>query len=639
MSTGRMYPSATRLQDGTVLIAGGLDGYGGNTLNTALIYDPSTDFLTPTTGTLQAWRFGHTATLLQDGRVLIVGGRMNTGILASTEIYDPVSGYFTLSDTLTTGRNSHTATLLNDGRVLIAGGGPGVGVTDTFQVWDSGTFDLEGVMKDPRASTMASLLSDGTVLIAGGHDGAGWLETAEVFDPVSGTFSYTVGNMKLARGAHASIRLPSGEVLIAGGVRGFVFSPVLLSEAEIYDPITQTFALTDVLNIARSGPRATRLTDGRVLLVGGWEFFGAGSVPSAAAEIYDYGDLEGFFKTGSMGTARYELGATLLANGEVLVAGGAQTNPSPPPTILTTAERYDPIAGTFRPTGNLNQARYGFAETLLADGKVLIVGGLAGGAPGAGEVYDPNTGVFTPTSGISNAHLMPTATLLPSGKVLVFGAGGICPSPFAHAELFDPVSTTFTPTFGGPFTRRANHTATMLPNGKVLIAGGATCGSGGTLSSAELYDPLNDSFVVAGDTMSDPRYGHTASLLPSGEVLIAGGTDGTTMLSSAELYDPSTDTFYAVGTAMGAPRGGHFSALLPNGKVLIAGGVDDGSIPYSSSEVYDPDGNSFAPHFDMTTNRVNHSAVLLENGWVLVVGGFDGGAEIADAEIYLPGVP
>jgi WD40 repeat protein len=635
MTTPRMYPTATRLNDGTVLIAGGLEGVGGNILNTALIYDPNGNTLTPTSGPMQASRYSHTATLLQDGRVLLVGGRGNTGVLFSTEIYDPSSGMFSWSDSLTSDRMSHTATLLNDGRVLIAGGDGTADVENTFQVWNSGTFGAEGVMNDYRARASATLLVDGSVLIAGGRDG-GWnsLATAEIFDPIGGTFTYTHGAMKLARRTHASIRLPSGQILIAGGAGD---GSVLFSAAEVYDPVTQTFELTDVLNVARSSPQAAPLPDGGVLLVGGWKYYGGGlTVPARTAEIFDVSDLTGFFSTSSSSTPRYRVGSTLLANGEVLVAGGAQDG-SPFPTLFTTAERYDPITGSFRPTGSLNQGRYGFAETRLADGKVLIVGGLFGGNPGLGEVYDPNTGVFTPTVGNSNAHLAPTATLLPSGEVLVVGAGGVCPIAFPNSEIFDPASTTFAAPTGDLNTRRGYHTATMLPNGKVLIAGGITCGS--TLSSAELYDPVTRSFTDSGDTMSSPREGHTATLLASGEVLITGGHDGSTRLSSAELYDPLTDTFYDVSGTMGSPRGGHFSALLPNGKVLVGGGFDDGLNPYSNTELYDPYTDSFSPHFEMTTSRGNQSAVSLANGWVLVVGGWDGATELATAEIYLPGAP
>ncbi|MGB5816185.1 MAG: kelch repeat-containing protein, partial [Thermoanaerobaculia bacterium] len=312
LSPARMLHSATRLDDGTVLIAGGLDGLGGTVLNTALIYNPTDHSLTPTTGSLNVERFHHSATLLADGKVLIVAGNTtgNTSI-SSAEIYDPAVGTFTLSGSLNTFRRLHTATLLNDGRVLIAGGRPNVGATDTFQVWDpgSGLFGPEGAMNDQRYLHKATLLADGAVLITGGAAGVGSpLDTVELFDPASDTFSYAVGDMKIGRRAHASIRLPSGEVLIAGGSSDGL---VLLSEAEVYDPITQTFALTDVLNVARSGPRATRLTDGRVLLVGGWESFGVlNAVASNAAEIYDPSADANFFLVGQMTNPHYAHSAT-----------------------------------------------------------------------------------------------------------------------------------------------------------------------------------------------------------------------------------------------------------------------------------------------------------------------------------------
>ena len=208
-----------------------------------------------------------------------------------------------------------------------------------------------------------------------------------------------------------------------------------------------------------------------------------------------------------------------------------------------------------------------------------------------------------------------TATLLPNGKVLVAG-GYDSDGALASAELYDPASGTWTAT-GSLATARVRHTATLLPNGKVLVAGGvdssgysrergtlrsgerdldghrqprhrtllitrrrccptARCssqadhGNVGVLASAELYDPASGTWTATG-SLTTARYGHTATLLPNGKVLVAGGYNGLGYLASAELYDPASGTWTATGS-LATARYDHTATLLPNGKVLVAGG-------------------------------------------------------------------
>ena len=183
---------------------------------------------------------------------------------------------------------------------------------------------------------------------------------------------------------------------------------------------------------------------------------------------------------------------------------------------------------------------------------------------------------------------------------------------------------------------RAAHTATLLPDGKVLIAGGFA-GDENSLASAEVFDPVQATFTATAN-MSVSRAGQSATLLPNGKVLIAGGYNGD-YLASAELYDPSARTFTPANTMVTA-RSGHVAVLLPNGKVLLAGGVGTGWTFLKNAELYDPASNSFTATGEMLAARESHTATLLSNGRVLIAGGHQGRRpEItiySSAEVYDP---
>jgi hypothetical protein len=164
--------------------------------------------------------------------------------------------------------------------------------------------------------------------------------------------------------------------------------------------------------------------------------------------------------------------------------------------------------------------------------------------------------------------------------------------------------------------RRAAHTATLLPDGKVLVAGGFDGGI--SSASTEVFDPGTKLFKT-GANMSVARSGHTSTLLSNGKILIAGGYNGN-YLATAELYDPASNTFTPTH-AMTSARSGHVATVLPNGKVLLAGGVGVGWTFLSSAELYDPATNTFAATGDMTMARESHTATLLPNGKVLIAGG------------------
>ena len=241
----------------------------------------------------------------------------------------------------------------------------------------------------------------------------------------------------------------------------------------------------------------------------------------------------------------------------------------------------------FAPTGVMAQPRAGHSATLLPDGRVLIVNGgqldiddLLVSIVSA-ELFDPSQGKFMSTGAPCVAREFHTATLLTNGKVLIAGGNEFSGYPTwlpqtAGAELYDPASSAFVGT-GSMLVGRTLHTATLLADGRVLIAGGATnIASGATtvtaaLATTEIYDPGTGTFS-AGGSMAHARKSHTATMLPSGKVLIVGGEGDQGALSTAELYDPTTNSFSGTGN-MGAARTGHSATLLAHGKVLIAGGA------------------------------------------------------------------
>jgi WD40 repeat protein len=346
------------------------------------------------------------------------------------------------------------------------------------------------------------------------------------------------------------------------------------------------------------------------------------------APLATQGSPVNFVSTGSLATARNGHTATMLPNGKVLVAGGFDGN-----SILASAELYDPASGTWSATGSLATARAYHTATLLPNGKVLV----AGGGNNSAELYDPASGTWSATGSLATARAYHTATLLLNGKVLIVaGEGNSAPFVLASAELYDPASGTWSAT-GSLAVARAGqpsgHTATLLPNGKVLVAGGGNSNS--ILTSAELYDPASGTWSATG-SFATPRSGHTATLLSNGKVFVAGGGDGHNIFASTELYDPGSGTWSATGSFARA-RFGHTATLLPNGKVLVIGGGGSlGGHVFGGAELYDPASGTSSTTGSPATARENHTATLLPNGKVLVAGGFDirFGFVFASAELY-----
>ena len=728
MTSPRIYQNAVLLNGGKVLLAGGVNDSGGTStaLNTAEVYDPVAKTFTAVSGNMTSAREHQTATLLNDGTVLEAGGTDGTNAFNTAEIYttSKLTGLTSIAIS-----PASPSVPLGSQQLLVAIGTFTGGTTQVLSsvLWSSSATSVSTVSGDASNSGYVATLGQGTSTITATAAGVSGSTTVTIPAPAltsitinppsaamplgttqqftaTGTYSdgsiqdltstatwtsssasATVNSAGLVTAAAlgtSTIQASSGSQSSSTTVT--VGSPALVSLA--VTPSTSTIALglsqqyqaigtyTDgrsqnltssvswyavpaTLASVNSTGLVTSLGRGNVQITavyGGFSGISALTVgmpnlvsitvtPSAAS--VSVGSSQQFVAVG-----KYSDGSTQDITTSVSWASSSGTVSTVSTTGLATtlAAGNATITASFSSvTGNasltatsgtlaLNTSRYQHNATLLNNGSVLITGGQT--CPSAGsctylnsaELYNPSSGSVTNTGSLATPRTAP-GVLLGSGKVLVAGglscdSSGNCAS-LSSAEIYDPGAGTFS-LAGNMTAARDSHTMTLLSNGQVLIAGGETCTSASSctaLSSAELYDPIAGTFTATG-SLSAARFNAAAVALSSGQVLIAGGFDGANYPASAELFNPATGSFSASGT-LNTPRAGATATLLDSGQVMIAGGSTCSSpgCPTAATELY-ASGSFYYPTYptgNMNVSRFGQTASLLTNGQVLFTGGFD----------------
>jgi len=314
-------------------------------------------------------RFAHTATLLPSGQVLVLGGynrdTVSSRLLdkSGPDLYDSGTNSWTRAGSMVTNRDGHTATLLRNGQVLVIGGDRRAAATAEWYDPATKSSSLAAPMTTARSGGhTATLLRDGQTLLLGGYNydrGGNRLATVELYQ-LRDTW-VNAKSMTAGRAHHSATLLSNGEVLVVGGYSG---GRDVLATAERYDTTTNRWASAGKMTVGRRQHTATLLTNGQVLAVGGWSNIDNTGSSATAAELYDPA-ANTWISGGTMATAHAEHTATLLPNGQVLVIGGGND----------TVERYDPTTNSWASAGRMTTARKGHTATLLPSGQVLVAGG------------------------------------------------------------------------------------------------------------------------------------------------------------------------------------------------------------------------------------------------------------------------
>ncbi|MFO0597141.1 MAG: kelch repeat-containing protein [Myxococcaceae bacterium] len=641
MATGRSQFSTTLLLNGKVLITGGLDD-AGTELNSVELYDPVTRQFT-TLPPMAAPHSAHTASMLHDGRVLIVGKGGPAEILT---LLPDGGASFTSALFPNAAHQWHTATVLDDGRVMIVGGDPTGKACDRFAL-DAGWQPCAPTNEPHRgaAATIVNLPGGGRQLmvVGGGPASDGGHDVVEFYDAVNDQWT-TGGSFNALNSTNANdvLRYPTVFQLADGGVA--VVGGTVNNNAETiwsYDltraapyAIPKPWKMPDYCEASRGqviqepSGHLTRITGGSFDLNCGFDW--------TDARIFDLDLTQGptlvttqYATPGWAPTNREYQGAVLLPTGEIVVLGGMARNGSISSACLATQQTwgdawwFDAMQGRDSFTALPSLPAPGWAHhtmTLLATGQVL----LAGGDPGSGSIGGTTIlsgSTWAPDAGptLTTARSRHTATLLTDGRVLL--AGGLdSAATTATAELYDPVTNQVTATASPLNAARQDHAAISLPDGRVLLIGGRDA-SGTALDSGEVFDPATGTFRLLPGLLPAPRYGLAVVSLADGRLFVIGGAQA---LNSAPLkgvfIDPVTLVASATQTTNMSIAHVFPGVVVVGNQVYVVDGTDAAGTVLSVADVYDVTAGSWS-NLMLGAAQAGVSVTRLLNDRLLSLGG------------------
>jgi len=715
LQPGRYGHTATALSDGvTVVIIGGTAA-DGSLLSNIELFNAQTQLLTLCEQELPKARTGHSATLVGD-TIIVIGGEGDTdwpGAILEISVgkdgitVTPQNGSFDLPSP----RKEHEATLLPSGNeVLISGGvdASGAALASVLCYHLKNGWGPSRDMLRPRVGHSATLCpvfqgpagvappqGAATVVFACGWDKETYWNDVEVFDITSEAPSkalFPLGWLAAGRAFHRATAVAGGILLTGGETANGVTAEcwTIFCQAywaprgaadkgdwTYYGPVPVIARAAATLSVARSRHVAVSDGDGTVVILGG-STGAAGatqeveqlqlvsSQPTPPRPPTPPGPPKAEKRTGaSPASLHYRLpvdrvrvtsptipgggvftisareplpspqadaAAALLSNDRVFLCGGRDDG-----KVLDAAFIYDIDARKFLQVGGpffvIPQTMAPTTTTALADGTILLTGWSQASrtAPVTplAWTYDPVTNLATEIgSAMTDARLLGTATLLQNGTVLL--AGGLkvlgATALVSSIDIYDPTRRTFRQV-GTLYTPRCDHTATLLPNGKVLLAGG-WAGPGGATTSAELFDPATMTLTQVSTFLPAPVYGHAATRLLTGDVLITGGfndpASGETEPSNlAVIYNTFQDAFAPLSNPMTVTRAFHTATRLDDerGRVLLTGGFSDVDGPTATAELFDPSTMAFTATGSMQVARAYHGAILAEDGQIMITGG------------------
>ena len=584
-------------------------------------------------------RINHTATFLESGKILVVGGESNDGGISSLEIYDSENGSWVNGQSLPNPRFGHTANLIGRESVLIAGGEDGENPTASTVIYnanaDMWTPSLD--MLQPRTKHASSILTDGRVIVVGGTNSSGTLSSSEIYDPVLQHWTSS-GESLLPRIGHSVTALRNGMLLVVGGqipieksnqnsfllcensdeavpsvgvTSGYDCEDGAATVTEIYDPTNDSWKKSSPLLTPRWGHTATLLDDGRVLVAGGKNNY----LSAIESEIFDP-NTETWVSAGQMSYERTGHTASLLSDGRVLIAGGFTYVP------ISYAEIYDVGKGWVK-TENLMGPRHMHSAVPLNDGQVLIIAGKAGLFTNLTrvELYDSDSGSWSIKGKMPVALWGHTAIPLDCENVLIVGGKRNDGSSYNLAYLFDATTGGYQTT-GKMNVPRFGHSATKISDEAVVVAGGHLNPSFQSDSVEILKLDTSGSYEwVLAKPMPIPLERHSAIYIGGGRLFLTGGWNGSSAASDTWIFD-FNNNLWDVGPPMKDARWGHSMVWLDDKTVLISGGVGDDGLPLSSVEKYDSVNSSIELVSSMQETRSGHRLLKDKNGDVYAIGGY-----------------